>query len=554
MGGAVSAGEDNDDLVDNLVRANYIRSGKVTDVFRTVDRGHYYLKGQRNSAYYDIAWKFDHLHLSAPCIYSEVMEQLDLQPGMSFLNLGSGTGYLSTMAGLLLGPNGINHGLEIHGDVVEYAKEHLEEFVKKCPSFDRFEFCYPQFEVGNCLLLPPDTPGYDRIYCGAACPTEYANYLKSLLNIEGKLVLPLEDQLQVITRTSENDWDSKSALAVSFAQLVIPDSKDANNKSVAAPPRNALCLKELCRFSIRRAVRSVLKVDAPPKRKKRKRSRHRSSSGIVGEFNPRQAVFHLRRRRINTDTDFGSRRRRRVNTSGDSDHYSSSDSELDDDNDEQSNTDRTKSAESIPKKEMKESSSQTDLANDTNDITLSDPDNENEEAGTTVSDNHEKDNQQDSNAKGEPSARTTAAPYGWNAVRGNASVTVGNAQSGESSRTRCAGVHIGLVTQSRSNAGSGRSTSEGNRQLVRVSRPARLAYALMRSIRRPPPTQQSSEEAAGESEPTDSVQSSESEDEDDDPEEPEEIFPPLTETPYTAAIRRLPFPPSLINYLLYYRQ
>ncbi|KAG9474576.1 hypothetical protein GDO78_004720 [Eleutherodactylus coqui] len=102
MGGAVSAGEDNDDLIDNLKEAQYIRTEEVEQAFRAIDRADYYLDEYKEIAYKDLAWKHGNIHLSAPCIYSEVMEALELQPGLSFLNLGSGTGYLSTMVGLIL--------------------------------------------------------------------------------------------------------------------------------------------------------------------------------------------------------------------------------------------------------------------------------------------------------------------------------------------------------------------------------------------------------------------------------------------------------------------
>lgn len=103
MGGAVSAGEDNDELIDNLKEAQYIRTELVEQAFRAIDRADYYLEEFKDNAYKDLAWKHGNIHLSAPCIYSEVMEALDLQPGLSFLNLGSGTGYLSSMVGLILG-------------------------------------------------------------------------------------------------------------------------------------------------------------------------------------------------------------------------------------------------------------------------------------------------------------------------------------------------------------------------------------------------------------------------------------------------------------------
>lgn len=98
----MSSGESNDELVDNLMKYGYIRTRKVEQVFRAVDRADYVLPSHRERAYNDFAWKHGNIHLSAPCIYSEVMESLSLEPGLSFLNLGSGTGYLSTMAGLIL--------------------------------------------------------------------------------------------------------------------------------------------------------------------------------------------------------------------------------------------------------------------------------------------------------------------------------------------------------------------------------------------------------------------------------------------------------------------
>lgn len=51
MGGAVSAGEDNDDLIDNLKEAYYIRSELVERAFRAIDRADYYLEDYRDNAY-----------------------------------------------------------------------------------------------------------------------------------------------------------------------------------------------------------------------------------------------------------------------------------------------------------------------------------------------------------------------------------------------------------------------------------------------------------------------------------------------------------------------
>ncbi|XP_074640861.1 uncharacterized protein LOC141898708 [Tubulanus polymorphus] len=279
MGGAVSQGENNDELIDNLAEADYIKTPNVEKVFRAVDRAMYYLPDHRESAYKDLAWKHGNLHLSAPCIYSEVMESLKLEPGLSFLNLGSGTGYLSTMAGLLIGPYGVNHGVELHADVVDYANERVEEFKKSSDSFEEFEFCPPKFVIGNCLLLSGNYHLYDRVYCGAACPPEHENYMKNLIKIGGILVIPINDQLLQITRTREAAWETKTVLPVSFASLVLP--LKTKTELVELPDNDAMKLQDISRLCIRRILCRNIRVEHPQndrkrrKKPKRRRLRHK---------------------------------------------------------------------------------------------------------------------------------------------------------------------------------------------------------------------------------------------------------------------------------------
>ncbi|PIK43129.1 putative protein-L-isoaspartate O-methyltransferase domain-containing protein 1-like [Apostichopus japonicus] len=250
-------------------------------IFMVIDRASYFiliLFDDKDSAYKDLAWKNGNIHLSAPCIYSEVMEAIQFEPGMSFLNLGSGTGYLSTLAGLILGHNGTNHGVEIYEDVIEYAQDRLNSFMRESPSFDDFEFCEPKFVCGNCLLLPSGY-AYDRVYCGAACPSEHENYMKNLLKVGGILVMPLEDQLLQIKRTGQSEWESSGLLSVSFATLKDPsEAEKKDHHVVTLPEPQPKSLTDICRLRIRAIIREIVLKEHPEKpRPKRLRTRPQPS-------------------------------------------------------------------------------------------------------------------------------------------------------------------------------------------------------------------------------------------------------------------------------------
>ena len=64
-----------------------------------------FLQNRQDVAHSDQPLKEGNIHISAPHIYGSVVEALELHPNsaLSVLNAGSGTGYLSCIAAIILG-------------------------------------------------------------------------------------------------------------------------------------------------------------------------------------------------------------------------------------------------------------------------------------------------------------------------------------------------------------------------------------------------------------------------------------------------------------------
>ena len=117
----LSAGTSNEDLIDQMITNGVIQDPQIENAFRFTDRGDFVLPELKRQAYIDRPVKASFMHLSAPHMYATVLEQLELTPGLSFLNIGSGSGYLSCLASCLLGENGLSHGIDVNNDVVNHS-------------------------------------------------------------------------------------------------------------------------------------------------------------------------------------------------------------------------------------------------------------------------------------------------------------------------------------------------------------------------------------------------------------------------------------------------
>ena len=107
------------------------------------------------------------------------------------MNIGSGTGYLSTLVGQILASSDTNHGIELHKDAIEYANTKIEQFMKYSDGFNVSKFCKPVFMHGNVHCLDISFRKYNRVYVGARLLDENTKQnIKELVKVGGILVFP----------------------------------------------------------------------------------------------------------------------------------------------------------------------------------------------------------------------------------------------------------------------------------------------------------------------------------------------------------------------------
>jgi protein-L-isoaspartate(D-aspartate) O-methyltransferase len=190
-------------LCDILKSDNLIPSPAIERAFRAIDRGTFLTNS--NYAYDNRPVKEGLLHLSAPYIYARAIEELELvarkrsaDKGITVLNVGSGTGYFSSLIAHVLGRTGSVHGVEVNLRLVEHAN-------KQVAALELQGMADIQFVCGNCFQLCPAERQYDRVYVGAGAKNSMLPFMLELLAPGGILVGPFDGKLLKIVKVRPLD-------------------------------------------------------------------------------------------------------------------------------------------------------------------------------------------------------------------------------------------------------------------------------------------------------------------------------------------------------------
>lgn len=148
-----------DELVDEIMRSRCLENPRVEAAMRKVPR-HFFLPGRNLDVVYQdraiVTKRRGRLPISSssqPCVMATMLEQLDVEPGHSVLEIGGGTGYNTALLAELSTPGGSVVTVDIEEDLVKSARRNLRR-----AGFEDVQVVLGDGGLGYRLAAP-----YDRI-------------------------------------------------------------------------------------------------------------------------------------------------------------------------------------------------------------------------------------------------------------------------------------------------------------------------------------------------------------------------------------------------------
>ncbi|CBN75207.1 conserved unknown protein [Ectocarpus siliculosus] len=223
----------NDELVAYMKKHGMVKTPAIIEAFRAVDRGDFATPNLGQLVYFNRPVQDGDVHLSAPFIYADALEELSPKPGMSFLNIGSGTCYLSYLVSMLVGELGVNHGVELNEALLEHSARCIASTDDRLGRKTDI-----QVLRGNGLSVAVEPGcGYDCVYVGAGCdPDLTLPYLQGLLNVGGVMVVPFREELVRMERMADGSFSSRALCNVCFSPIVMVDTKKEGFRGAPEPP------------------------------------------------------------------------------------------------------------------------------------------------------------------------------------------------------------------------------------------------------------------------------------------------------------------------------
>lgn len=199
-----------DALIERLKNeTKVLRSERIEQALRAVDRKDFVRQGYRVEAYEDYAIPIgEDQTISQPTTVVYMLETLDVQPGQTVLDVGCGSGWTTALLAHLVGDDGQVIGVEIKDQLAEFGQNNLS----------MYEFENVEIRQANAMAdTQPEEP-FDRILASASAP-KVPDMLTRQLTRQGVLVMPVEEKIVRLERRDDGTYDKTEKEGFRFVPM-----------------------------------------------------------------------------------------------------------------------------------------------------------------------------------------------------------------------------------------------------------------------------------------------------------------------------------------------
>lgn len=187
----------NESLINHLKKSGVLKSENIINAFLAIDRKKFILEEYLDQAYNDYPLPIGYGQtISQPFTVAFMLELLQAQKGQKVLDVGSGSGWTTSLLAEIVGEEGKVYGVEIIPEIFEFGKKNIAKynFLEK----GRAEVFLGDGSKGLAEKAP-----FDRILVSAAMQKDIPPNLINQLNDNGILVIPDNDGIWKVAREKD---------------------------------------------------------------------------------------------------------------------------------------------------------------------------------------------------------------------------------------------------------------------------------------------------------------------------------------------------------------
>ncbi len=206
--------ESRENLIQSLIDDGYLKTPRIIEAFRAIDRADFVLPEHRNEAYGNYPLPIgDGQTISQPLTVAFMLELLQPMPGEKILDVGSGSGWTTALLAHIVGASGKVYAIERIRKLCAFGESNVAKygFVKQGSA---------QFLCRDASAGLPEAAPFDKILAGAAAVDEIPRVWREELRIGGRIAAPVDGSVRVFTKKSEAEFEEEEFPGFAFVPLV----------------------------------------------------------------------------------------------------------------------------------------------------------------------------------------------------------------------------------------------------------------------------------------------------------------------------------------------